>query len=143
MNFEVWISKFEFRSLNFEVWISKFEFRSLNFKVWISKFEFQSLNFKVWSSKYRQNSIKFRYDTGSIISISNFDTIFDIDCILYRFRYVRNFWFDMHVLSASMLEPLFFILPFHAKLAARVSILLPKFASKHFIHLLKFCLIVY
>ena len=48
-----------------------------------------------------ENGIEFRYNILSVISTSNFDTIFEIGDILYIFRYVRNFRFDTHVLTSQ------------------------------------------
>ncbi len=50
-------------------------------------------------SIYRKTHFEFRYDSGDLSSISNFDTIFDKSTILYEFRYVRKFRYEMHVLN--------------------------------------------
>ncbi len=52
--------------------------------------------------KYRLNCFEIRYDFRWISSISNFDTIVHIDTVFYVFRYVRNFRFDMHVLTVHV-----------------------------------------
>ncbi len=67
------------------------------------KFEYQIFDI------YRENHFEFLYDCGHLSSISNFDTIFDINTILYEFRYVQKFRFDMHVLSIRGLQLLIFL----------------------------------
>jgi hypothetical protein len=46
-----------------------------------------------------KNCFEFRFDFWDESFISNFETIFDISSNLSKFRYVRNFWFEMHVLT--------------------------------------------
>jgi len=58
----------------------------------------QKFNIKKFSI-YRENHFGFRYDFRPISSMSNFDTIIDINRILDNFRYVRNFRFDTHVFT--------------------------------------------